>query len=103
MGLLFYLSCKIINSPLVTISQEYITEIPRDLLSTTGWKNITANKIPIPSGYEIVGILPKTYTYKMSAIQGIFYDTNNISFNFYLTETISEGFILRWRAVFKRL
>lgn len=92
-----------LNSSLVTISQEYITDIPRDLLSSTGWKNITANKIPIPSGYEIVGILPKTYTYKMSAIQGIFYDTNNISFNFYLTETISEGFVLRWRAVFKRL
>ena len=92
-----------INSSLVTTSQEYITDIPRDLLSSTGWKNITANKIPIPSGYEIVGILPKTYTYKMSAIQGIFYDTNNISFNFYLTETISEDFILRWRVVFKRL
>lgn len=91
------------NSSLVTISQEYITDIPGDLLSSTGWKNITANKIPIPSGYEIVGILPKTYTYKMSAIQGIFYDTNNISFNFYLTETISEGFILRWRAFFKKM
>ena len=91
-----------INSSLVTISQEYITDIPGDLLSSTGWKNITANKIPIPSGYEIVGILPKTYTYKMSAIQGIFYDTNNISFNFYLTETISEGFILRWRAFLKK-
>ena len=92
-----------LNSSLVTISQEYITEIPRDLLSTTGWKNITANKISIPSGYEIVGILPKTYTYKMSAVQGIFYDTNNISFNFYLTETISEGFILRWRAFLKKM
>ena len=91
------------NSSLVTISQEYITDIPRDLLSSTGWKNITANKISIPSGYEIVGILPKTYTYKMSAIQGIFYDTNNISFNFYLTETISEDFILRWRAFFKKM
>lgn len=90
------------NSSLVTISQEYITEIPRDLLSTTGWKNITANKIPIPSNYEIVGILPKTYTYKMSAIQGIFYDTNNISFNFYLTEVINDSFVLRWRALYKK-
>lgn len=90
------------NSSLVTISQEYVTDMPRDLLSSTGWKNITANKIPIPSGYEIVGILPKTYTYKMSAIQGIFYDTNNISFNFYLTEVINDSFILRWRALYKK-
>lgn len=88
---------------MVTVSQEYITDIPRDLLSSTGWKNITVNKISIPSGYEIVGILPKTYTYKMSAIQGIFYDTNNISFNFYLTETINEDFILRWRAFLKKM
>lgn len=92
-----------LNSALVTISQEYITDIPGELLSSTGWKNITANKITIPAGYEIVGILPKTYTYKMSAIQGIFYDTNNISFNFYLIETISEGFNLRWRALLKKM
>ena len=88
---------------MVTVSQEYITDIPRDLLSSTWWKNITVNKISIPSGYEIVGILPKTYTYKMSAIQGIFYDTNNISFNFYLTETINEGFVLRWKAFFNKM
>ena len=92
-----------INSDLIVVSEQYNFTIPKSTLSSTGWKNVNANKIEIPSGYEVVGILPRTYTYKMSAIQGVFYDANNISFNFYLTETISEDFTLAWRAIFKKL
>lgn len=85
------------------VSEQYNFRIQKSVLSSTGWKNVNANKITIPSGYEIVGILPRTYTYKMSAIQGVFYDTNNISFNFYLTETINEDFSIGWRAIFKKI
>ena len=92
-----------IKSDLIVVSEQYNFTIPKSTLSSTGWKNVNANKIEIPSGYEVVGVLPRTYTYKMSAIQGVFYDTNNISFNFYLTETISEDFTLAWRAIFKKL
>lgn len=92
-----------LNSSLVTVSEQYNFTIQKSVLSTTGWKNVNANKITIPSGYEIVGILPRTYTYKFSAIQGVFYDTNNISFNFYLTETMNEDFSIGWRAVFKKI
>ena len=92
-----------LNSALVTVSEQYNFKIPKSVLSSTGWKNVNANKITIPSGYEIVGILPRTYTYKFSAIQGVFYDTNNISFNFYLTETMNEDFSIGWRAVFKKM
>ena len=92
-----------INSDLIVVSEQYKFIIPKSTLSSTGWKNVNANKIEIPSGYEVVGVLPRTYTYKMSAIQGVFYDTNNISFNFYLAETISEDFTLAWRAIFKKL
>lgn len=88
---------------MVTVSEQYNFTIQKSVLSTTGWKNVNANKITIPSGYEIVGILPRTYTYKFSAIQGVFYDTNNISFNFYLTETMNEDFSIGWRAVFKKI
>lgn len=91
-----------IKSDLIVVSEQYNFTIPKSTLSSTGWKNVNANKIEIPSGYEVVGILPRTYTYKMSAIQGVFYDANNISFNFYLTETISEDFTLAWRAIFKK-
>lgn len=92
-----------LNSALVTVSEQYNFKIPKSVLNSTGWKNVNANKITIPSGYEIVGILPRTYTYKMSAIQGVFYDTDNISFNFYLSETINDDFSLGWRAVFKKM
>ena len=91
------------NFALVTVSEQYNFKIPKSVLNSTGWKNVNANKITIPSGYEIVGILPRTYTYKMSAIQGVFYDTDNISFNFYLSETINDDFSLGWRAVFKKM
>lgn len=92
-----------INSSLIVVSEQYNFKIPKSVLGSIGWKNVNTNKIVIPSGYEIVGILPRTYTYKMSAIQGVFYDTNNISFNFYLTETMNEDFSLGWRAVFKKM
>lgn len=91
-----------LNSALIVVSEQYNFKIPKSVLGSTGWKNVNANKITIPSGYEIVGILPRTYTYKMSAIQGVFYDTNNISLNFYLTETMNEDFSIGWRAILKK-
>ena len=85
------------------ISDAYKYHVPASELASTGWKTPNINQeFTIPDGYVFAGIFAYTGTYRIAAIQPVV-GTYNVSFSFYLMDTLSMDIDIVWRAVFKKV